>query len=155
MCNSLALKLAKVTRDTPDPAGGKFERDEKGEPTGLLKERAAGIVRSAIRSPKVPEADAVAGYRNCFRKFIAAGLTGVHVAGTTPATARLMAAARQGAPVRLYIMLLEALHRSGRRAEADDAPRRVGRPLRGDQALLWSVAVRADGLALQAVRQPG
>jgi predicted amidohydrolase YtcJ len=109
VCNSAALKLARVTKDTPDPAGGKFERDEQGEPTGLLKERAAGIVRSAIPRPAVPEAETLAGYRNCFRRFLTNGLTGVHVAGTDPATAKLLTAARrQGCPVRLYIMLREA-----------------------------------------------
>src|SRR5438045_1012515 len=44
VCNSLALQLAKVNRQTPDPAGGKFARDDQGELTGLVQERAAGIV---------------------------------------------------------------------------------------------------------------
>jgi predicted amidohydrolase YtcJ len=109
VCNSAALKLAKVTRDTPDPDGGAFQRDEKGEPTGLLKERAAAIVRAAVPRPEVPDADTVDGYRACFRSFLAKGLTGVHVAGTEPASARLMAAARRkDCPVRLYVMLREA-----------------------------------------------
>jgi predicted amidohydrolase YtcJ len=109
VCNSAALKLAKVTKDTADPEGGKFERDDRGEPTGLLKERAAGIVRAAIRRPEVPEADTLAGYRACFRRFLADGLTGVHVAGTDPATARLLTAARRkDCPVRLYVMLRES-----------------------------------------------
>jgi predicted amidohydrolase YtcJ len=108
VCNSTALKLAKVTKDTADPEGGKFERDEKGEPTGLLKERAAGIVRSAAPRQEVPEADTLAGYQTCFRRFLANGLTGVHVAGTDPSTAKLMTAARRkDCPVRLYIMLRE------------------------------------------------
>jgi predicted amidohydrolase YtcJ len=108
VCNSAALKLARVTKDTADPEGGKFERDEKGEPTGLLKERAAGIVRSAAPRQEVPEADTLDGYRACLRLFLANGLTGVHVAGTDPGTARwLTAARRKDCPVRLYIMLRE------------------------------------------------
>jgi predicted amidohydrolase YtcJ len=108
VCNSAALKLAKVTKDTPDPKGGEFQRDEKGEPTGLLKERAAGIVRSAAPRPEIPDADKVAGYRTCLRQFLGNGLTGVHVAGTDPGSARLVAAARRkDSPVRLYIMLRE------------------------------------------------
>jgi predicted amidohydrolase YtcJ len=108
VCNSAALKLARVTRDTADPPGGKFERDDKGEPTGLLKERAAGIVRSAAPRQEVPEADTLAGYRTCFRLFLANGLTGVHVAGTDPNTAKWMTAARRkDCPLRLYIMLRE------------------------------------------------
>jgi predicted amidohydrolase YtcJ len=108
VCNSLALKLAKVTKDTPDPDGGKFERDEHGEPTGLLKERAASMVGSAVPRREVTESDTLAGYRTCFRNFLANGLTGVHVAGTDPRSASIMAAARRtDCPVRLYIMLRE------------------------------------------------
>ena len=38
--NSFHLKKLKVTSRTPDPPGGKIERDSRGEPTGILKERA-------------------------------------------------------------------------------------------------------------------
>ena len=41
-------QLAKVTAKTPDPAGGKFGRDARGEPNGLLQEGAASVVRTAI-----------------------------------------------------------------------------------------------------------
>src|SRR6516162_6072764 len=95
VCNSAALALAKVTKDTIDPNGGKFERDARGEPTGLLKERAAAIVRSAAPRRDVPEAETLAGYRSCFHKFLANGLTGVHVAGTDPRTAQFLTAARR------------------------------------------------------------
>jgi predicted amidohydrolase YtcJ len=108
-CNSAALKLAKVTKDTADPEGGKFERDDKGELTGLLKERAAGIVRAAAPRQEIPNDDKVSGYRTCLRRFVANGLTGVHVAGTDPASAKLLTAARRkDCPVRLYIMLRES-----------------------------------------------
>jgi predicted amidohydrolase YtcJ len=38
VANSLALKLAEVTKGTPNPKGGEFERDAGGELTGMLKE---------------------------------------------------------------------------------------------------------------------
>jgi predicted amidohydrolase YtcJ len=108
VCNSVALKLAGVTKETPDPKGGQFERDKNGEPTGLLKERAAGMVRSAAERQEVPEADKLDGYRTCLRRFLANGLTGVHVAGTDPNSAQMLATARRkDCPVRLYIMLRE------------------------------------------------
>ena len=44
VCNSLALKLAGVTADTPDPPGGVIVRDAKGEPTGVLKDGAMDLV---------------------------------------------------------------------------------------------------------------
>ena len=38
LANSYALRLAKITRTTPDPPGGTIVRDAAGEPTGILKE---------------------------------------------------------------------------------------------------------------------
>ncbi len=49
LANSLALKLAGITRQTPDPAGGLIVRDAKtGEATGLLKDAAQGLVERMI-----------------------------------------------------------------------------------------------------------
>ena len=38
VANSLALKLAGITKESPNPKGGEFERTEDGELTGMLKE---------------------------------------------------------------------------------------------------------------------
>jgi len=49
LANSLALKLAGVTRQTPDPPGGLIVRDPKtGEPTGVLKDAAMSYVWKVI-----------------------------------------------------------------------------------------------------------
>ena len=46
IANTLALAAAKITRDTPDPAGGHIKHDHQtGEPTGELHERAQLIVK--------------------------------------------------------------------------------------------------------------
>lgn len=42
--NSRALELAGITRDTPDPVGGRIDRDGSGEPTGTLQEGAMELV---------------------------------------------------------------------------------------------------------------
>ena len=42
--NSMALKLAGIDRNTPNPEGGEIERDSSGEPTGVLKESARNLV---------------------------------------------------------------------------------------------------------------
>lgn len=42
--NSMALKIAGIDRNTPDPPGGEIERDENGEPTGVLKENARNLL---------------------------------------------------------------------------------------------------------------
>lgn len=55
LANSLALRLAGVTRHTPDPAGGIILRDSKtGEPTGILKDAAQSLVERVI-PPKTSE----------------------------------------------------------------------------------------------------
>jgi hypothetical protein len=48
VANSLALQMAGITRDTPDPHGGTIVRDEYGEPTGLLQETAQGLITRVI-----------------------------------------------------------------------------------------------------------
>jgi predicted amidohydrolase YtcJ len=40
VCNSLALKLAGIDKNTPDPPGGVIVRDASGQPTGVLKDEA-------------------------------------------------------------------------------------------------------------------
>src|SRR5258707_1287692 len=52
VANSLALQLAGITKTTPNPAGGEIEKDDAGEPTGMLKEGAAmKLVESKIPPP--------------------------------------------------------------------------------------------------------
>ncbi|MGH9940922.1 MAG: amidohydrolase [Pyrinomonadaceae bacterium] len=46
--NSLALQKAGVTRATQAPEGGEILRDAEGQPTGILKETAAGLVGRAV-----------------------------------------------------------------------------------------------------------
>jgi predicted amidohydrolase YtcJ len=51
IANSAALKAAGVTAQSPDPHGGKIDRDDKGEPTGILRETAMGLVGEKIPPP--------------------------------------------------------------------------------------------------------
>ncbi|NNE28964.1 MAG: amidohydrolase [Saprospiraceae bacterium] len=45
--NSAAMEIAGITRETPDPPGGKIIKDQFGEPTGVFEERAATRIRQA------------------------------------------------------------------------------------------------------------
>jgi len=62
LANSAALAAAGVTRATPDVEGGVIERDASGEPTGVLKDNAMGLVsrvvsrRSAVLDDRALEA---------------------------------------------------------------------------------------------------
>jgi len=51
VANTAALQQAHITKDTPDPAGGKIDRDAKGEPTGILREQARDAVDKVIPPP--------------------------------------------------------------------------------------------------------
>jgi hypothetical protein len=75
--NSLALKLAGVTRDTPDPAGGTIDHDPAtGEPTGILRENAVELVYRVIPEPGPAEIEQ--GLLLAQERALAVGLTGVH-----------------------------------------------------------------------------
>ncbi|HEY7404777.1 MAG TPA: amidohydrolase [Candidatus Angelobacter sp.] len=55
IANTAALKAASITRQTADPHGGKIDRDEKGEPTGILRETAMGAVFEKIPPPSMAQ----------------------------------------------------------------------------------------------------
>ena len=54
VANSFALKLAHITRAMADPAAGTIDRDDHGNPTGVLKETAMEPVEGLI-PPTTPE----------------------------------------------------------------------------------------------------
>src|SRR6185295_494404 len=58
LVNSAALRAAGVSKDTPTPSGGEILRDRRtGEPTGVLKDGALGLVERAIPSPTPEQRD--------------------------------------------------------------------------------------------------
>lgn len=79
--SSLALKLAGITRDTPDPEGGHIVRDAQGEATGVLHETAQQLVRNVIPQPTV--ADHIEALRRCNGAYVAAGITSSQDAGSS------------------------------------------------------------------------
>jgi predicted amidohydrolase YtcJ len=51
LLNSLALRLAGIDRNTPEPPGGRIVRDAAGEPTGIIIDQAKPLVERAIPAP--------------------------------------------------------------------------------------------------------
>ncbi|MGI9255054.1 MAG: amidohydrolase, partial [Thermomicrobiales bacterium] len=105
--NSAALRLAGVSAATPDPDGGVFDRDEHGEPNGVLREHALNHVHAFAPEPDEDDLMAmlIAGGRN----FLASGVTSTVEAGIREpkemrAYQRL--AERGDLPVRTYLMMM-------------------------------------------------
>lgn len=51
--NALAMKMAGVNKDTPDPEGGRIIRDDQGNPTGVFEENAMELIEQAWRTSKL------------------------------------------------------------------------------------------------------
>ncbi len=84
VANSAALRLANITRDTPNPASGTIDRDADGMPTGVLKESAQQLVLRLI--PPFTVAQQAEAMRALAREFSAEGMTGVKDPGISAAT---------------------------------------------------------------------
>ncbi|MCX6565339.1 MAG: amidohydrolase [Candidatus Aminicenantes bacterium] len=77
LANSAALRLARLSRDTPVPRGGDIVKDPaSGEPTGILKDAAMDLVMSVIPEPS-PEKKRRA-VRAALKAAAAKGVTSVH-----------------------------------------------------------------------------
>ncbi|HUH12903.1 MAG TPA: amidohydrolase, partial [Longimicrobiales bacterium] len=81
LANTVALERAGITRATPDPAGGTIVRDARtGEPTGVLKDEAMGLVSTFI--PEPTEAQRDEAFRRAQAWALARGVTMVHDMGS-------------------------------------------------------------------------
>jgi predicted amidohydrolase YtcJ len=80
--NSKALELAGITKDTPDPEGGRIERNEKGEPSGTLRESAMDLVYKI--APKATAEDRYQGLMSALKRMNELGITGFKEASAGP-----------------------------------------------------------------------
>lgn len=78
MANSKAFELAGVVKDSPDPVGGKFDRDpETGEIIGYLHEEAYNVL-IPDGPPKPTREESYSGARGILRECASVGLTCVY-----------------------------------------------------------------------------
>ncbi len=124
VCNSLALKLAGITKDTPAPPGGVIVKDAAGEPTGVLKDAAMDLV-GKVRPPRT-KAEVVEGLRAAVQHAAKNGVTSVQdLPGTCPGSGGLGRAPQRGRADRAGQLPALALRLAGRegRADVDEAGR--------------------------------
>ena len=101
--NSLALRLAGIDRETPDPPGGEILRDPlTGEPTGMLVDAAVGLVQRLV--PDTTDEDLERALETGAQRSLRLGWTQLQVPGTNwkeiELICRLYAAGRM--KIRLY-----------------------------------------------------
>ncbi|MDX2730761.1 MULTISPECIES: amidohydrolase [unclassified Streptomyces] len=147
--NTRALTLAGITRDTPDPADGRIERDDRGEPTGLLQEGAMDLV--ARHTPRSTPADRLAALLLAQRLLHSYGITAwqdaiVGVYGSMDdASDAYLTAARDGS---LTARVVGALWWDRERG-SEQIPELVARrrELTGGRFRAGSVKIMQDGVA--------
>jgi predicted amidohydrolase YtcJ len=83
--NSKALEMAGVHKDTPDPPGGTFDRDENGDLNGRVTDRARGVFGRVGNRTTVPADQRLQrdrdGLAYISKQFVRYGLTSVHHEG--------------------------------------------------------------------------
>ncbi|HUU28283.1 MAG TPA: amidohydrolase [archaeon] len=83
LINSYLLKESGITRKTPDPEGGAIVRDPvTGEPTGVLKENAAGLAKRQRKAPEETREDLRRHLRLALEQAKKCGVTSItHIGG--------------------------------------------------------------------------
>jgi predicted amidohydrolase YtcJ len=92
VANSKALQIAGIDQNTPDPSGGTIVRDPSGSPTGLLLERAQGLLTRHV--PPTETSDIVSALHSIGARLTACGITTIceaHLGGSHPAEAAIWA----------------------------------------------------------------
>ena len=89
IANAAAMKLAGLDASTKNPSGGEILRDKDGQPTGVLRETAQGIVArmhsaaQAARTASQKMQDAESAFRLATRDCLSKGVTSFHDAGVS------------------------------------------------------------------------
>lgn len=103
--NSLALEMANITRNTPDPVGGKIDKDESGKPNGVLIDKASLLVESII--PKRTREDEKQALKAGLERTAMMGWTQLQDAGSPLSDYEILKEIREeeGLPVRIHMYI--------------------------------------------------
>jgi hypothetical protein len=136
--NSAALSRAGITRNTSAPVGGVIERDDRGEPNGLLHETAMGLVNRVMPPPTAVDYEAM--IVAALHHQLSLGITSSADCGVNP---QLLAVyrnvdARHGLPARVNVMPL-------RRVDGTASPVPLPDRFVSDRLRVDTVKFLADG----------
>jgi len=142
--NAEALREAGIDKQTPDPAGGEILRDQQGNPTGLLNERAQELVEGVLdayrarRSETEAQAEIRQQIKLAERECLSKGITTFEDAGSPLATVDLFRKlAEQGdLGLRMWVML-----------------RAPGSNLAANLRRYYMAAVGGDHLTVRAIKE--
>ena len=110
--NAKAMELAGITKETPDPPGGEIVRDPEGNPIGVFRETAQGLVGRAMshymdeRTPDEVDAEQRKIVELADQECLSKGITSFHDAGASFGTIDLFKefVDRGKLGLRLYVM---------------------------------------------------
>ena len=103
--NSLALEMANITGETPDPVGGKIDKDVNGKPNGVLIDKASLLVESII--PKRTREDEKQALRLGLDRTAMMGWTQLQDAGSPLSDYEILKEIKEeeGLPVRIHMYI--------------------------------------------------
>ena len=110
--NGKAMAEAGIARSTPNPAGGEILKDKQGAPTGLLRERASGLVGRAQSAweAKRTAADRAAQFRKVIElasdEALSKGVTTFEDAGSSLATADAVKRMAEDGTLRIRLWMM-------------------------------------------------
>lgn len=149
ICNSAALARAGIGEDTPDPAGGRFERDSAGRLTGVLREYAVMALERNV-TDAIPDAEAASQLQQTLTRAAAWGVTSIQDMSNAFAPARAVSLLAGLPPsIRVRVMRMPLTTPQGRDT-------REGRPPPRGTALITVSGTKwmLDGVPLEFTFDP-
>ncbi len=122
VANSVALALAGITANTPNPPGGAIRKDDKGEPNGVLEETASGLVgkfRPALTEEQLQE-----GIRLAAKRYASQGVTTANEGFTSAAGVQRLEQAVQAGKLPIRVVAWPTLDSM---ADVDKVPLKSGK----------------------------
>ena len=139
VANSKALELAGIGKDARLPEGSKIEKDRRtGEPTGVLLENAAALVKEVI--PKLDDKELLRIHREACKKATEKGLTELHCVLGDLTEARVVQELRKQGKLKIRINMMVPLEYYD-----DFKASIVDRCLENDRIKIGCIKIFADG----------